>query len=64
MFSDYVDLVLVKTFTKKHRLNFCKKISETGKLNIYSSIIQDFPNTYDSKLVKTYLMVKIRQIFS
>lgn len=64
MFSDYVYLVLVKPFTKTHRPNFGKRISETGEQNICSFSIQNFPNTYDSKLIKTYSMVKIRQVFT
>lgn len=40
MLYGYVNFALVKPFAEKHRPNFCKRISETGGLNIYSFIIQ------------------------
>ena len=57
MLYGYVNFALVKPFAEKHRPNFCKRNWWTKYLFIHYSILK----IYDSKLIKTYLMVKIRK---
>lgn len=65
MLSDYIYLDVMpisflsgfqsKPFTKKQRANFCKRLSKSGALNVYSFITETFPDTYDSRTIKKYL---------